>query len=406
MGAFGPAGAQGLFDPMPGYTAGAGLLDEEGAGRGFFWAGYYRFGFGLTDGDAMVAFQVPGAASKYRLGNESDLYFEFALGYRHPLDGGSAFIAEAMVNGFGDSNALVRDDPLEEGGDLVQAYAGVEGLGAGVAREAFVWAGRRYYRRRDVHMTDFYYENYTGDGVGLENLRLGAVGLSTALFHDDAEDDDFRSTALDLRVHDIPLGGDWRGELGLALLDDGGDDASGDGGFALRLHAENFSLPWGTWQNALLYGEGTGLDFSSTGVVGAGDGDSRLRLVTHTLLTPSERFQTQATAVWQRTEIGDLSEDWASLGIRPQVNFTDEWGLAVELGYDRVDPEDGDARSLRKVTLAPFYSFGRTGYFARPQLRAYVTHADWNEPGAITSQASLGGQTDGTSIGIQIENWW
>lgn len=393
------------FDPEAGETAGP----EAPAPNplGLFSHGYVRFGVGSTDDDPMVAFQLNGAASKYRLGNESDLYGEASLGIRTPLSGGSDFVAEVMLNGWADSNLLVWGSDANDGGGVAQAYAGIERLGSGATAESFLWAGRRYYRRRDVHMTDFYYENYSNDGIGLENVDLGALNLSTALFYHDDDDIDYQAGTLDLRFHNIALGGAWLGEVGISYTGTEGNDAPSDNdGFAIRLHAENVELPWGEWRNALMYGRGSGIGFDSSGNPGVTMDDDRWRFVSQALFTTTEEFQTQATAVWQRTEIDGDTETWWSVGARPQYNFTDDFGVAVEFGYDHVTPENGDSASLGKLTLAPFYSFGKTGFFARPQLRAFVTWASWSDPGVITQQAALGNATDGTTFGIQYENWW
>ncbi|WP_165354665.1 carbohydrate porin [Tropicimonas sp. IMCC6043] len=374
---------------------------------GLFSHGYVRFGVGSTDNDPMVAFQLNGAASKYRLGNESDLYGEASIGIRTPMAGGSDFVAEIMFNGWADSNLLVWGSDVDDGGGVAQAYLGIERLGNSAAAESFLWAGRRYYRRRDVHITDFYYENYSNDGLGLENLDLGSFHLSSALFYYDDDDSDYQAGTVDLRFHDIALGGKWLGEIGLSYTRTDGTDAPSDNdGYAIRLHAWNLDLPWGEWQNALMYGRGSGINFNSSGDTGATMDDDRWRFVTQALFTTTEDFQTQATGVWQRTEIGGETETWWSVGARPQYNITDNFGLAVEFGYDVVIPEDDDRTSLGKVTFAPFYSFGKTGFFARPQLRAFVTYAKWSDPGVITQQAALDDATDGTTIGIQYENWW
>ena len=394
------------IDPESGDTAGPEAPVQSGPEYGVFSVGYYRFGVGATDGSDMVGFKLDGAESKYRLGNESDLYGELALGFRGPLGNGSDVVTEVMLNGGGNSNALIFDAPWNGFGDVVQAYAGIERIGDGVARDAFLWAGRRYYGRHDVHMTDFYFEDFSGDAVGIENLRFGATGFSAAAFYYDDDDIDFQSRALDVRFEELPMGGAWTGEVGLAYLDGSGNDAAGDDGYSVRLHADNTELSWGQWRNALMYGEGIGINFNSKGATNAGDGDSRVRFVTSALVTPSDYFQTQATGVWQRTDRDGEVETWLSAGLRPQYNFNQDWGLAVEFGLDYVDQEDEGSRSLAKLTVAPFYSFGKIGYFARPQLRAFVTLAKWSDPGAITEQAALGTATDGTTIGIQIENWW
>jgi len=164
-------------------------------------------------------------------------------------------------------------------------------------------------------------------------------------------------------------------------------------------------LGWGEMRNALMYGVGAGINFDSIGASDAASGDTRLRFVSQALIDTSEDLQSQATFVVQQTEIGDDSQTWISAGARPQYNITDNWGVAVELGYDWYRDDGGD-NSLTKATFAPFYSFGRKGFFARPQLRAFVTWAQWSDVGAITNQAALGDVTDGASIGIQLEQWW
>ena len=379
--------------------------DTDEQAFGLFSHGYFRFGVGSTDGGDMEIFQLRGADSKYRLGNESDLYGEFGLGWRGALPDGSDFLAEVMVNAYGNSNAILNGADLDGGGDVVQAYAGIQNVGDGAFREAFLWAGRRYYRRRDVHITDFYYEDLSGDGTGVENARLGPVGLSTAAFYHDDDDMDYTSVALDARIHDIPVQGAWLGEVGAIWIDGSGADRTGDDGWSLRFHLDNADLGWGEMRNALMFAGGLGIDFDSIGDPAATSDDSRLRFVSQALIETSDDLQSQATFVFQQSDIAGEDQTWISAGIRPQYNFTDNWGAAIELGYDWFK-DDGGSRSLTKATLAPIYTFGRKGFFARPQLRAFVTWAGWSDVGAITNQAELGDVTDGTTIGIQLEQWW
>jgi maltoporin len=147
-----PASAQTAVDLEFGETE----TEEEAiaveTAYGVFSNGYLRLGVGSTNGGDFTIFKLNGAESKYRLGNESDVYAEFGLGYRAALANGSDFVVEAMVNGYGDSNAFANGDAFAGDSNLVQAYAGVENIGAGAVREDFSWAGRGYYRRRDVHM--------------------------------------------------------------------------------------------------------------------------------------------------------------------------------------------------------------------------------------------------------------
>ena len=45
---------------------------------------------------------------------------------------------------------------------------------------ARLWAGKRYYRRQDIHINDFYYLDMSGYGAGVEDLNLGIGKLSVA----------------------------------------------------------------------------------------------------------------------------------------------------------------------------------------------------------------------------------
>jgi maltoporin len=371
---------------------------------GFFSHGYFRFGAGYSDGDLFGAFKLTGAQSKYRLGNESDTYGELGLGYRGEL-GESDLIVEFMANGFGDTNAFTYGTAFDGGDGIVQAYGGVERIGDGALAEAFVWVGRRFYRRRDVHMTDFYYENMSGDGIGVEDALIGQLGMSTALFYNVRDDIDYTATALDVRLQDIPIGR-FAGEIGLAYLGAEGDDAVGDEGYSVRFNLESDDLFWGTFQAGFMYGAGAGLDFTSVGAPYAANDDYRARIVAQALIVSGDKLQSQATAVWDYSDIADEKLTWYSMGIRPQYNFTKDWGAAVEIGYDQIESDTLGDNNLGKITLAPFYSFGRTGYFARPQLRAFATWAQWNDPGAITEQVVYGTATEGMTYGVQFEHWW
>jgi maltoporin len=84
--------------------------------------------------------------------------------------------------------------------------------------------------------------------------------------------------------------------------------------------------------------------------------------------------------------------------------------VALEYGFDMVDPENGSSRRLHKVTLAPQIQAGKT-FFSRPVFRAYVTHAFWNDAArdaaAITNAfGPFSDNKSGTSYGFQVEAWW
>ena len=59
---------------------------------------------------------------------------------------------------------------------LREAWAGYE-MPSGIQ----LWAGKRFYQRKDIHIMDYYYLNNSGYGVGVENIDVGLGSVSVAL---------------------------------------------------------------------------------------------------------------------------------------------------------------------------------------------------------------------------------
>jgi maltoporin len=69
---------------------------------------------------------------------------------------------------------------------------------------------------------------------------------------------------------------------------------------------------------------------------------------------------------------------------------------------------DGVAdQRLNKVTIAPTLSVGED-FWARPELRLYVTKANWNDSAAAANASTFGqgGKASRTLAGVQYEIWW
>jgi maltoporin len=83
-------------------------------------------------------------------------------------------------------------------------------------------------------------------------------------------------------------------------------------------------------------------------------------------------------------------------------------GIAVEGGVDVVKPQTDGAQTgvLGKLTVAPLIRPG-ADFWARPEIRAYVTAAAWNDAikGAVGGPA-FAGDTVGLTMGVQMESWW
>ena len=131
-----------------------------------YFGGYFRSGvasehlknnFGKTAG---------------RLGAESDTYGEIFLGADVAKVDDTVWSVNTML-------AVSHDGyqgdwvSLGDCGALRQFYASVKGI-MDWDKDASVWIGKRFYRREDIHITDKYYHDVSGNGAGIENVALGS----------------------------------------------------------------------------------------------------------------------------------------------------------------------------------------------------------------------------------------
>src|SRR5512138_837526 len=194
-------------------------------------SGYLRAGYGRdNEGGPQVAFQAPGAFSKYRLGNEAENYGEIMFGknfYVPKLFGSDAnerpdgsptgpiARVETMISIFNPYQDLLSSGDTSFG--LPEIFASIGNVVASQPSMKF-WAGSRYYRRQDIHINDFFFYNMSGTGGGVEDFELpfGKLGLawigaaSTSGFSDLPEPDpnnkaDFSKGNWDLRLYDVPM---------------------------------------------------------------------------------------------------------------------------------------------------------------------------------------------------------
>ena len=367
--------------------------------------GYLRIGVGESNDGDFAAMQLNDAWTKYRLGNETDFYGELGVNLTNDLANGSKIVGGVRYHLSGDSNDLRVSGEVDANLALREAWLGYAGIGDGALSDSTLWAGRRYYKRKDIHIIDFYYEdysNFTGFGAGLENVKLGFGDLSVAAF----SDQNSKVITLDSRVENIALGQDLFGEVGFsdATVD---EDEAGDDGFAIRGHLQRNDFFGGFLKAGLMYSQGAAWGFFGDGAPFASSDRTLTRAQVHGLVPLSERLEMFFVALHQIDDEDGTKTAWSSAGLRPQYTVTDNFAIALEVGFDYVDDElDDDTRDLTKATLAGIYTFGKPGFWSRPQLRAFVTQGSWSEVGAISNQAAFDNDTEGTSVGIQFETWF
>ncbi|MFM9271984.1 maltoporin [Halomonas elongata] len=422
------------------------LTMAEGLASNVDFTGYARSGVGNTVGGGdQACFKANGASAKYRLGNECDTYAELGLGATLYEKEDKKFYFQSMI---GYSTDQLNDYEGSESDETkvsvrqmnVQADNIIEALPG-----ATLWAGKRFYRRHDIHINDFFYWDVSGPGAGIENIDVGTGKLSLAWLRATNEADRaypdannrISNDTLDIRWSDIPTNPDGSLVLGYdygrAQLteeqEDYYDGSQADKGHMFTIQHTQKNWFGGTNKLALQY--------ATDGIINAGDTKGRMagstthrdapggdmwRVINHgnVWLSP-DKLDLMYAAVYEDQSFDDDSgRTWISAGIRPTYYWTENMSTALELGHDYIDPEADDgigSRSLTKFTLAQQWAAGVGGY-ARPVIRLFATYANWDgdplqEDGgsAAISAGDAGGaididDNDGLTVGVQMDVWW
>ena len=209
--------------------------------------GYFRAGVqnNLTNGGAVYCFGNGNRGHLVgRLGDECDTYAEIALSQEVFNKAKNKFTVNTLVAwgtyeagatekqydfqgnswqgvGFGGDRAVTGNSAWHgQRVSLREAWAGYT-----LPMGAQIWAGKRFYQRKDIHILDFYYLNDSGTGAGIEGIPVGNLGqVSFAVIKnqvdevgDDANGVNARDTyKIDTRWNGIPL---WKdASLDLAMI--------------------------------------------------------------------------------------------------------------------------------------------------------------------------------------------
>jgi maltoporin len=131
--------------------------------------GYMRLQTSFDHPKENLCFKAPGANSKYRLGNECETWMELGLKESIYLDNGIKIHNQLRPIFMGANEQSI--DFFDWG----EAYTQISHP---THSDVKVWLGRKYFRRYDSHMTDYWYLNLNGFGAGVEDLHLPYVSLA------------------------------------------------------------------------------------------------------------------------------------------------------------------------------------------------------------------------------------
>lgn len=411
--------------------------------------GYFRSGYGVSsEGGRQTCFQVNGALSKWRLGNECDTYGEFLFSTpAYVSDSGMVATANVMFNVFIPANSQGYPDGFtaaanELGRDIHWGtnqfyfdFAGVPFLGEG----AHAWIGRRFYKRDNIDTIDYFWWNSSGLGGGIEDIPLSStiksLKLSVAVFEHDGpgivSTTDTTIPSLpanseigiqpDIRVYGIPVPGGQL-VLGFTPTIDASDSSrpavganagsTNNGLSGTVMHVA--SVLGGTNKFAVQFGEGASV--SANGVFGSlrtPTSTKFVRVLDHVDFQISPKFGGELLSVFNSIYGNDATptQTWVTAGARVAYALHENAQIIADAGFDTVKVDDGSARrNLFKFTVAPAIT-AHKAFWARPQLRLFATVATWNAAAreAGVDSAGLYTKTDktvGATFGMQGEAWW
>ena len=315
-----------------------------------------------------------------------------------------------------------------------------------------IWAGKRFYQRKDIHIMDFYYLNNSGHGTGIENIDVGAGNLNFAVIKwaNDGDTADYNRNVykLDARWNAIPVG---FGTLDASVIyafpaiSDKQKDAAkdnprantGNSGVLLTLdHASTVGNADGSFNlmNHLIFQWGTN-GFGYVGTYGNHAGDNYtpdvditgVRLIDWGTMDFGSDIDLGYSLLWAHLDNGKNHESkggtWTytrsgweySIVVRPEYKWTEYTRTTLELGYSQMkttgwvtDPKYDDPNAY-KFTLAQQFTPGK-GFWSRPAIRFYASYLGgkqfahgWN---TNYSEKNASGHNHQFTFGTQVEAWW
>ena len=196
----------------------AAILDEsflKSLTRNFIFSVYFRSGVGINGngGPQDLQFKIPeNVGGEWRLGNEPDTYMEITFKQAHLLGDSPDLmdVAFTFTPRFSYSNTKTTSDSQFATGAVInlrQAFVEAKNF-IKSAPEVTIWGGQRFLDRHDIGIHDYFFDDYSGYGMGIDNIDLGFGKLMVNYMGGIRDDFDNGSTnALDTQISDPRRGG-------------------------------------------------------------------------------------------------------------------------------------------------------------------------------------------------------
>ena len=384
-----------------------------------------------------------------RLGDECDTYAELTLNQE----------VYNKANNKWTLNTLVAYGTAEGNRDLQgDSWQGVGGTGpwngqrlsirelwTGYQTDAGyqIWAGKRFYQRKDIHLLDLYYLNNSGYGAGIEGIDVGMGNLAFAVtkwVNDETGDYNRNVYKLDARWNGIPVGplGNLDASVIYALPFISEQQEANAAGNARANRANSgalVTLDLNTAVNSdsvnlmnhfvVQYGT-NGFGYIGQNGNHAGDNytpdldDTGVRVIDWGTLDAGN-FGLGYSLIWAHVDNGDdhkaAGATWTtersgwiySIVLRPEYKWTEFTRTTLELGYSSQKTNGwmapGEDPDVYKVTLAQQFTPGK-GFWTRPAIRFYVSYIGGEEFAAVYKKWNKDGDEYQITVGTQVEAWW
>ncbi len=403
--------------------------------------GYMRSGVGVSDNGDMQTYDKKKVG---RLGNESETYSEVQLGQEVYNKEGKTFYVDSMFAMVAGSQGRDWESTSGDSADFALRQFNVQAKGLFGGSET-TWAGKRYYQRHDIHISDTYYWDVSGAGAGVENIEVGPGKLAVAVVRNDpwesvsgqVTDNNgnvvldhgnpininsrVNTNTFDIRYAGIPLWTDATLEVGYdyakANLDDQQEKLYPDYKDGHMFTAELTQSMLGGFNKTVAqyfldglaaqgvdYGSGSGSGLSQSAASGNG-----FRLINWGVLPIGDKVEFGHQVLY--AQANDLNKDSTdkdtlSLVVRPMYKWNEVMKTIVELGYHKDHVKVNGVETSTdgsKYTIAQAWSAG-SSFWARPEIRVFASYMDAD--GQFRPDDSGVKQDSAWNFGVQAEAWW
>jgi maltoporin len=427
--------------------------------EGFEFHGYFRTGILLSAENDYKRSNYPGQKETLgRLGLEADNDYKANFASTWDFEDERSFKIHFGLSKKGKEAALASgSDALDVG--ISNAFVEFNG----VSESGTFWAGRREYGKEGnyIFMTDFFYNDMSGTGIGLTGYELGDSMIDIAYIGSDRVSDDIdrwkespagignNETNLNNLLHAVNIGATF-GSLKLSALlkampdnwDRQGNEWAETGYDLTATYTLSsfFGLPGNGFSNIIAQGgKGLGAGNLLGGTIteynayhpgslaqgqhddwgAAGDAvylltqleeeDTSARLLlwggyifdNGISLFPSIQAQYNDLAAGEARSVDAAGYNyWVSAMVRPTMSISDHFYLQGEVGYV-YNRWGQDSWKQSKYTIAPTFILP-TSLGVAPEIRLLATYL----PESWTNKDAKGNPDKDFIVGFQADVWW